>query len=143
MNDQGNENLKLLSSKNRDIDTTQLNQQTYLAAQSRKLNLNSLEETTFLNERRAIRDHINQLKKSLNQYGVLAAPGPGLKAKLTYFLKNFVRKLILRHIDEQKEFNLRLLESLERLEELAAKRSENLSQEITRAFENANCDVKP
>lgn len=68
-------------------------------------------------ERQALLAHLAALDERLGRYGQLGEARPGLAGRAALFLKRVIRKLVRRHLDEQREFNAEVLATLRRLTE--------------------------
>lgn len=63
----------------------------------------------------ALRDSIAELHRCMGEYGGVEVRGEGLPGRIEGLVKSVLRKLILRHIDQQKEVHRALAVVLARL----------------------------
>jgi hypothetical protein len=72
-------------------------------------------QITLAEDRIGVRDALTKLKMKIETYGSIGEPGPGLKGKAIFWVKRIVRKLIQRHIQQEKEALEQTVRLIERL----------------------------
>lgn len=75
-----------------------------------------VQEIVMAEELWAVRDTIEDLRRKVSAYGNIGSEKKGSSAKLELFVKKVVRKVIRRHIDQQREVHEALLRVVDQLE---------------------------
>lgn len=81
----------------------------------RKIQGISLNAMALSEERLALRAAHEHLKLKVHYYGTIGEPAIGWKGKIQFFFKRVIRRLIQRHIDQEREVQEAMLRLIERL----------------------------
>jgi hypothetical protein len=82
---------------------------------SRDTQLKSIGAWILSEDRLALRAAHESLRQRVQVYGHLGMPEPGLKGKISFFIKRVIRRVIKRHIDQEKDVQEAMLRFVERL----------------------------
>ena len=106
---------EVISIRDPDIDVQEILKKIRANIENRKSQIPSLSTLMISEERLALRAAHESLRIRVKGYGEIGIATPGLKGKISFFIKRVVRKLIRRHIDQERDVQEGMLRFIERL----------------------------